>query len=217
MTSLRLGLVLATSLLLAASSAGADEPATSAPRETRASLGGAGRVVVDMLGLEMRSWDRPFLGADYNAHLGPLDFGMTTNELDNGNRQYHASSVGFIPSADVFLTTSFSVGGRVGGSVFLTGSDDASGYAITIAPRLGYAIPITRHLALWPRLGGGYDQRRLSVGRVFHFSNDTAFGEGDLGFIVRLSPSALLNAGPRGRVDSSGVHMEARLALQYDF
>lgn len=71
------------------------------------------------------------------------------------------------------------------------------GYTLGIAPRVGYAIPLSSSIALWPRLGVGYEVSRQSVeDSDAETVMRTFFVESILGVGVRVSKHAFFDVGP---------------------
>lgn len=93
---------------------------------------------------------------------GWFTYGSATSETAYGTTR--ATSLAFAPSADVFVIEGLSLGGTatIGRSTVTTSSTGQPGGAPageltstsirrSIAPRVGYAIPITREILVWPR------------------------------------------------------------------
>jgi hypothetical protein len=73
-----------------------------------------------------------------------------------------------------------------------------SGYGLSFRPRVGYVLRITDDIALWPRIGVGYDVSRAatSEGPEGRTLARTYTAEAELGIIVRMGRHAYINVGP---------------------
>jgi hypothetical protein len=121
------------------------------------------------------------------------------------------TALGVTPSFDVFVTDRLSVGGEVSASWLATTAQletppgaappisdqgESHGYAFGVAPRIGYAFPLSESWAIWPRVSfrahiarQEFDNTGVSVGRTFGT-------DGNLGIVHRLSKHALFEFGP---------------------
>jgi hypothetical protein len=64
------------------------------------------------------------------------------------------TSLSLAPAADYFVMPNLSVGGSMG--VYYTKTGERNGSRFTIGPRVGYNLPISRLLSVWPKLGINY-------------------------------------------------------------
>ncbi len=153
----------------------------------------------------------------YSSFIG---YSSATFETANpGGPTTAVSAVAWLaPSMDYFIANRVSVGGLVhadyrhqrseipGAPNAL--SDARSGYGLGIRPRVGYVLPLGETIALWPRVGVGYDVARET-------SDDPANGRilgqewsarAELGILFRLGRYAYVNIGPElGYVATSNV------------
>ncbi|WP_437958917.1 hypothetical protein WME76_04150 [Sorangium sp. So ce119] len=109
------------------------------------------------------------------------------------------------PSVDVFVTDQISLGGTVGVSytsekVRLPGDDVMEGdaLAISVVPRVGYAIALSEPLTLWPRAGVGYSGARAdAVWTAETLQSMRAWiGVVDLGLVYRPTEHVYLHVSP---------------------
>jgi len=121
----------------------------------------------------------------------------STNVGIDGGPSTTLTRVSFQPSADVFVIRGLSVGGQIGyerSSIRLPGqtsSFDSS--SVSLDPRVGYAIPITSGVAVWPRARMGVTLHQQTIQtptpRQFRFGVDAPLA-------VRVSDHVLLDFGP---------------------
>lgn len=100
------------------------------------------------------------------------------------------------PAADYFILENVSLGGEVGvefGSIKIPGAK-VDNLGVKVGPRVGYAIPLSDKLTLWPKLGLRYgwsetkeggltaDQHGLDINTyvplLYHFTNSFFLGFG---------------------------------------
>lgn len=182
----------------------ADTPAAPPVREAPP-IGGRGRVVLDLAGLGGPVGGPGQLGG-IGGVAGPISFSWREGD----------TSIRFSPSADVFVTERLSLGARasVGWTKYFAypGGEVIAG----VAPRIGYALPITSTFAFWPRLGVGAD---------FGGPGQMYFADADAGFVVRVSKHLLIDLGPVLTVrrqyfnvyEDTVIDGRARVALRLDF
>lgn len=72
-----------------------------------------------------------------------------------------STSLQFAPAADFFVLQNFSVGGVIGIDYISAKSSDSTRF--NIGPRIGYNIPFTDLLGLWPKLGFSYSHTNVST------------------------------------------------------
>jgi hypothetical protein len=138
---------------------------------------------------------------------------VTTTPTAPGTLGYSASMqstrLTLAPSLDYFVSDRISVGGVVAvgyqrsrmtnaPGTGMDGTFVQSGYALSLRPRIGYVLPLTDDIVLWPRIGVGYDVSRASSdeGPEGRTLAKTLTAEADLGVIVRMGRHAYLNVGP---------------------
>lgn len=147
---------------------------------------------------------------------GWFTYGSATSETTTGS--VRATSLAFAPSADVFVIEGLSLGGTatIGrASVTTTSSGQPGGggemtstsIRRSIAPRVGYAIPVTREIFVWPRafveLGStSVEMGTSGTGGVL--SGPASGGDGsfwavggDVQAVFAISTHVLLGIGPR--------------------
>ncbi len=112
-----------------------------------------------------RSWENPD-GADGDGTARMVGLGWHYAQ----DVPYNQPRAGF----DYFLTDSFTLGGSLG---FFSGdTDDMGGVeydGILVAPRLGYAMPLSRTISFWPR--GGFTYITTDDRYVLALSGEAAF------------------------------------------
>lgn len=145
---------------------------TEAPRFGPGRLGRGSIVVPDLFGVSSLSAGGVggLGGTGGLLFTGPISFG--TRRTDDGSR---ATSLGFAPSFDAFVSDHLTIGGRIAAFRNTTthvfpandgapaASTTSDGYTVGITPRVGYVIPLTDGLALWPQLGLGLSQSRYAI------------------------------------------------------
>lgn len=149
------------------------------------------------------------------GYSGILGYSRDSSTRDLGKPTAYAGTsdtVWFAPSLDVFVGRHFSVGGTIAAS-HARGSQmrgtvagpsqnmEGSGYSFTLAPRVGYVIPLSTSLALWPRLTIGYVfghtryESNMEEGE-FDWSSRSFRGIAELGLVARVHPNVYLRAAP---------------------
>lgn len=179
---------------------------TAPPRFGPGRLGRGSVVLPDLFGLS----SLPVAGVPGLAGVGgvlftgPISFGFTSSEGGS-----HSSSIGLTPSFDVFVSDHVTLGGRIGAfrstATYVqqpatggatTATTSSEGYAIGIAPRVGYVLPLTESLALWPQVGLDVYESRTETdgtGRTLWRS----FGaEVELGLLVPLGSHVVVRLAP---------------------
>lgn len=145
-------------------------------------------------------------------------FSYSAAKLDSPTGKYDLTSFSFAPSADVFVVGGLSLGGTIGiGRTKTTSTTQqaeglpTSEYTQTtirrsIAPRVGYAIPVTRDILVWPRafFQLGSSSVDSETGVVGGSPPPTTSGDGsfwavgaDVQAVFVLSRHVLLGVGPR--------------------
>jgi hypothetical protein len=112
------------------------------------------------------------------------------------------TTVRFEPSVDVFVARHVSIGGAIGfetsrmrfpaGLGAPPGNVTAQWTALSFDPRLGYAIPLTEAISLWPRVSAGITVQQQTFGAA---PRSYRVG-GGLPLVVRVSSHVLLDVGP---------------------
>jgi hypothetical protein len=71
------------------------------------------------------------------------------------------TSIQIAPAADFFVIPELSVGGFIGFEYTKAGNSDATRFGI--GPRVGYNIPLTDLVSLWPKIGFSYSHTSVST------------------------------------------------------
>jgi hypothetical protein len=214
------------------------------PAPKKEAVGGAGTFVVDLLGGSTAT--NLGFGASVGFFAGPLTiYGANESQNEPGGQSYpqqHQIEIGLAPSLDYFVTDHISVGGRIGAAVTESSTNtgpatgvsvpDAHGYAFTMMPRVGYAIPLSSSFTLWPRLGIGYDVSRATRDAAARDLSHAFYTRVNVGLVVRLAKHVVLDVGPTLTYSNSvteapysgfyhyqerGVEGGATAALRLDF
>jgi hypothetical protein len=127
-----------------------------------------------------------------------VTFGTTTRQ--NGD---HATFVGLAPSADIFLTDRLTIGARVQTSRYTSrttteatpAGSRAEGYAATAEPRVGYVVPLTDDVLLWPQASLSAGGARSSGGatRTLDYELGTSI---EVGLVFPLGRHVLASIAP---------------------
>jgi hypothetical protein len=124
----------------------------------------------DLLGMRAGSGSGAgaFGGSTYTGLVG-----YAHARADNPMSSASMDAVWFAPSADLFLEHGISVGAKLtfeydrvatsGGGV---AAQSSSSFSIGVTPRIGYAIPLSASVALWPRVFGGYARESMRMGTL---------------------------------------------------
>ncbi len=108
----------------------------------------------------------------------------------------------------------------------------SSGYSVGIQPRVGYVLPLTDSLALWPQLGLGVNQSRVEVEGFGRALSRGVAAELEVGLlvplgrpvVVRLAPTLAYNhashegnaiSGSLGSSDSIAAGVRGQLGLAF--
>jgi hypothetical protein len=218
--SLRMALFLVLSFLAftVSSTAFAEEKPSDA-----SVMGKPGTIVLDkLLGISFSS------SGHIGAFGGVYQAGMVSfshQKQTYGSAETKTTSFVVAPSFDVFVTKHLTLGGtfsfgyqwqssnfdrQVGGTI------PTSGYDISVSPRVGYWIPISDSVALWPRLGAtvGGSLRRSDVGAPFVEQTAGRVGASlDLDLALPLTKHLVFLVGPR--IEASTVQTTEQANLGY--
>lgn len=189
----------------------------SAERELIVPFHEGGHLVLDQLsGLRVRP-------ADGFSYAGPAGIAFRSEKSDSLTPGGPASetsttSLWFAPSADIFVTDHLSLGGLIeightwgaieGGGQRLELPGTTS---MTFLPRVGFYVPFTDRIGIWPRAGVGYTSVEsvsfLSTGSVpvrdtFH----AMLLDVDLSLVYRFGETFFMRAGPEVGVTLGGRH-----------
>jgi len=91
---------------------------------------------------------------------GQLVF-LSENTLDINHASNDTTTVTFGPAADYFIAPNLSIGAMI--VVGYTAADNTDEFRFGIGPRVGYNIPFTNMLGLWPKIGFSYSHSNLTV------------------------------------------------------
>jgi hypothetical protein len=126
-------------------------------------------------------------------------------DANNGAQSSHYDAFAFNPSFDVRVGR-FTIGGRVSigyeHTVF-AGVGEGSNTSFQLAPRVGYMIPLTGEVYLWPRVsaGGLYGQAWAPLAPSSAIAGFVA--SADVLLVAGLGSHFFLTAGPSGWVTAS--------------
>ena len=211
---------------------------SASPRFGSGRLGRGSLVFPDLLGISSLPVAGA-LGVGGILFTGPISFATTTSE--GGSR---ASSIGVAPSLDFFVSDHVTIGGRVvafrntstyvvpsaGGAA--PASSSAAGYSIGIAPRVGYVVPLTDDIALWPQLGLLVTQSRFESEGLGRTLSRGIGAELEVGLllplgrhvVVRLAPTLAYNhasnegaswSGASGDSETIAAGVRAQMGLSF--
>ncbi|MGK4007185.1 hypothetical protein WMF31_31475 [Sorangium sp. So ce1036] len=159
--------------------------------------------------------------------------GYTFSETQSGGQgapdglssRTHAAWVS--PSVEVFVTDRFSVGGTIGFSYTShafrlpdTGGAatriEGDSFAISVVPRVGYAISLGEPLALWPRAGFGYSASQADSTSTQGVSSSMSawIGVVDLGLVYRPTEHIYLHMAPELVLRISSIQGSRGVTLQ---
>ncbi len=209
-------LATATTLLATAAPARAAEDAP----HTDESWGRRGQLVIpNLLGYSFATG--PSVAPSGPVASGPTGIfgyahGHADGQFDNPAAAPSASGYAvtdtfwFNPAADWFVADRVSIGGAllVGNQHYRYDAPGASGWENNtffagVSARVGYAVPLTRDLSLWPHLGGGYTYLQLGDGSVSR--SHIVEAKADLPLVVRA-----------GRYLYASLGLQARYAVSDD-
>jgi hypothetical protein len=114
----------------------------------------------------------------------------------DGNSSF---SLSLAPAVDYFVLNNFSIGGRISGGYSGTRSPTASTDQLStgIAPRIGYNIPLTKRLSLWPKLIVAVDYNTPVNAKLNNAeSTVTLAAELNLPLVITLAPHVFWGVGP---------------------
>lgn len=188
-------------LSLPSSTALAEEPSASPSSSPSREFGSRGMLAIDdLVGYESSTLlvGRAGLGGlsgaigvyKSNTHSNLLNSDGTTTPSD-----VKMTSLWLAPSLDWFVVDRVSIGGSI--SVSNTHYEASNGgqqdlFGASIAPRVGYAVPLTRAIAFWPRIEGQYGF--LVVGEQKAVSGVAL--RANAGFVFRAGENVMIDIGP---------------------
>lgn len=164
------------------------------------------------------------------SYAGPVGIAFRSEKSDSltpggPTSETSTTSLWLAPSADIFVTDHLSLGGLIelrhtwgaveGGGQRL---ELPSATSLTFLPRVGFYVPFTDRIGLWPRIGIGYSSVEsasfASTGSVPVRETFRAMVlDADLSLIYRFSETFFMRAGPevgltlggRREVESNGT------------
>jgi hypothetical protein len=176
-----------------------------------------GHLVLDQLsGLRVRP-------ADGFSYAGPAGVAFRSEKSDSltpggPSSETSTTSLWLAPSADIFVTDHLSLGGLIeightwgaieGGGQRLELPGTTS---MTFLPRVGFYVPFTDRIGLWPRAGVGYSSVEsvsfVSTGSVPIRDTFRAMVlDVDLSLVYRFGETFFMRAGPEVGVTLGGRH-----------
>lgn len=84
------------------------------------------------------------------------DVALTIQHSSQGS-----TSIQFAPAADYFVIRNLSIGASIG--IDYVNADQSDSTRFTIGPRVGYNIPFTDTVGIWPKLGFSYSHTSVST------------------------------------------------------
>lgn len=195
-------------LSLAAVSVLTTSVAFADPLETEA--GAKGTLAIDQLSGFRAST------ADGIGYAGPIGFGISRTAVDTVTGTVTTTSATkrtrfwIAPSVDYFVIDHLSVGGLIEIAHTATTADTTTATTstsvslpgatnVTILPRVGYLIPVSDRIAIWPRAGIGFLSLQQAFGSAAGTAVATTSGaviDIDASFIFRLTNNVYLKAAP---------------------
>jgi len=137
----------------------ADAPSLSTGAKLASGFGESGSVVLDdLLGLGVGPGavvGPPGIGSSSVSMTGWIAYSELKYEASAGATSVSVSTLAFAPSFDVFVARHLSIGSQV--TLFHSSfrSDlESSALGGGLRPRIGWVVPLTEGLVLWPRVGG---------------------------------------------------------------
>lgn len=135
------------------------------------------------------------------VQAGPISFSHTSQTL--GTAETKTTSIAVSPAFDVFLSRRITIGGNLAfayqwQSSAVDGLVPLDGYDLSIAPRVGYFLPISEQFSLWTRVGASFGASHFASPAPVSASTrvrGSAFVTLDV--VLPLTKNLLFLAGPR--------------------
>jgi hypothetical protein len=106
------------------------------------------------------------------------------------------SSFTLAPSIDYLLTDRLTVGGSIGVTTFTTSLPDMPDQLVfAVSPRVGFIVPITGGVSIWPNVSGTY-----SIGTDGWLARRVWAGSVAVPFLAELAPHFFIGAGPNAEL-----------------
>lgn len=160
------------------------------------------------------------------GYAGPIGIAFRSEATDaltpsGPSAERSTTSIWLAPSADIFVTDHLSLGGLIevghtwgaieggGRRLELPGAT-----SMTFLPRVGFYVPFTERIGIWPRIGVGYSSVEtisfLSTGSVpVRDTFRAMILDADLSLIYRFSETFFMRAGP-----DVGITLGGRRAIE---
>jgi hypothetical protein len=209
-------------LSLTSSIALADEPASaSSTSSSSREFGSRGMLAIDdLVGYE--SAPLPGIGGlgslGFVGALGAYKWTSHSNPSNNDGSttpsEVKITTLWLAPSLDWFVVDRVSIGGSIGVSnthAEVSGGGQQDIFGAQIAPRVGYAVPLTRAIAFWPRIEGQYGF--MLVGAQNASSSVAVRANG--GFVFRAGENVMVDVGPYAQWRST-TQKESQLGPEGD-
>jgi hypothetical protein len=163
--------------------------------------------------------------------IGPVAFYYSSSPDPGGGRDT-SSSFSFDPTADFFVARHLSIGGSIlvgysntsytpppNADPTTTSPASSQGQiSLGLLPRIGYAIPVSEHFSIWPRVGGGMiavDNTGTSPApppTPFEFR-----GSADLSFIYHIDKTFFVSVAPGLNVGGAPKTTDAQSEFDLSF
>jgi hypothetical protein len=145
-------------------------------------------------------------GYEHGSDVRPMMLDATTS----ANVHVTTDTIWIAPAFDYFIARRVSLGASLGllySNIGVSGpsvfkGEKADALLLSIVPRVGYVVPITDRLALWPRLAVGYTTAASGqyFGQIGGWgapqSVQTWIAGGDLGVVFRVTRNLMLHLTP---------------------
>jgi hypothetical protein len=139
------------------------------------------------------------------------DAGLSISHTTLSGVDGSTTTITLLPAIDYFVIDNLSVGGSLGLD-YAHNPDDSHSTTFKIGPRVGYNVPLSRLVSIWPKVGFSFTSTSTSVGGGDSESNNALALNLFVPFMIHPAEHFFLGFGPALDTDLSGDNKATTIA-----